>query len=836
MPLRIPVYTQQTTIGMAGAPRASAVPQIDGTGAVLASFGAELGGMAREQGREQARKLEIEQRRQEEEAKRQQLEDAKVWTAEAMSGLRIEADRLFREGQSTAEMGAPNFTQNVTTAFDDYADKVKKNAPAIAQDALRISIANIRDNVFVQSRSFEERARSDWRVRQVGTAIDNTARLVQSDPSQFGQVWAEQSAVIQALDVSPAIRDNVAETARKKIINATVAGFIMQNPDMASVAINDFMSSAEGDRSGFRVAMNGKKAAQIPFGQLTADEQMQWQAYAKTLSGQQNAVAKQRVNGLLRDAEAAALDGKPMVIPEEAFAAFGPEAPAAMAQYQNSQQLAADIAKVSALPMDQRAALVNQRLPAEGGPGYAEAAQRNNSLSRAVAEVNKRQADDPAAFTINTAPQTTGAAFQRFQQSLQGGDANQRRLAAQEFAVATVAEQTRLGVQSPQILPKPLADQIARRFMTPAEGGQGPAQLIQAQSDMWGPYWPSVYRQIAKDIGPTARVVSNLRDTPAAAMLSMNAGMKTPDLRKAVLVADAKTVDDTIDVELEPFRQSLVGWTTAGSSTYNDFDEAARRNAYVYAAQGTKPGDAAKRAVRDVVGDYYEFRGTTRFPKLPSLDPNVAERGMGVVLRDAEKLPIRAMVDSALGQEFTEKQIAASVKNNGFFVTLGDDSGVALYLNGANGQRAVEGKDGRPITFTWQQLMERGVEKPKAGTAAPAPFGSNPGGAATGRAQSKYGQRVDGTEKGSGFFGELKRPDGGISTELSANADDVIGGKPFPLIVPTLTRSEIDALLNLKDGERAPDAIFRKAVAHAEKRVRDGKSPFAGPGEQVRRP
>lgn len=746
MPLRITPYQQQTVVGPSQAPRISGPQQTDIIGDTLVRAGNQFSAEYYRQDAEAKAREERAANEAKAEAKRQEQEDAKVWTSEAMSGLRIEADRMFREGQSTADLGAPDFTKNTTTAFDQHAAKVMENAPTAARDMMRISIANIRDNIFSQSRSFEERARADWRVRQIGTAIDNTARLVQSDPSQFGQVWAEQSAVIAALDVPPTVKDNVAETARKKIINATVSGWISQNPEQASDIINSFMSDAEGDKTGFRVAMGGKKAAQIPFGQLTADEQRHWQAYAHTLAGQTNALAKHQLNGLIRDAEAAAQDGKTTPIPDQAFSALGPEAPAAMQQYRNSQLMAQSVAQVAALPVAERTQLVEQSKPAVGGPGYAEADQRAGILARAVAEANRRQVEDPAAYTISSAPQSVGTAFQALQQSLSSAATpGQRRGAAQSFAAATAAEQERLGglprrpgqklAPDVQILPKPLADQIARQFMTPAEGGQGPAQLIQAQADMWGPYWPNVYRQIAKDIGPTARVVSNLKDTPAAAMLSMNAAVKTPDLRKPLVAADAKTVDDTIDSEMEPFRQSLIGWTTEGASTFNDFAEAARRNAYVYAAQGSKPGDAAKRATREVVGDYYEFSGTTRFPKISGLDPRVAERGMGAVLAGAESLGLRVPEGEAkvLGQEFTAKQLAQSVKSSGFFVTLGDDSGVALYLNGANGQRAVEGPDGRPITFSWKDLMERGVEKPKSG-AAPAQFGSNPGGAATGRA------------------------------------------------------------------------------------------------------
>lgn len=93
-----------------------------------------------------------------------------------------------------------------------------------------------------------------------------------------------------------------------------------------------------------------------------------------------------------------------------------------------------------------------------------------------------------------------------------------------------------------------------------------------------------------------------------------------------------------------------------------------------------------------------------------------------------------------------------------------------------------------------------------------------------------YGTRTDGTFKGPGFLGELKRPDGGISTELSIGVE--INGKEMeiPAIVPTLSKTEIEHLL---DGNEPTDDIVRKAFDHAVKRLKDGKSPFFGAEDET---
>jgi hypothetical protein len=94
-----------------------------------------------------------------------------------------------------------------------------------------------------------------------------------------------------------------------------------------------------------------------------------------------------------------------------------------------------------------------------------------------------------------------------------------------------------------------------------------------------------------------------------------------------------------------------------------------------------------------------------------------------------------------------------------------------------------------------------------------------------------FGARADGTFKGLGYFGKIPRTDDpqAFSTELSSQVD--LDGKAlhFPLIVPTLTKEELDRLVS---GKAPTKAIYDKAIAHALERVEAGKSPFAGHGEQ----
>ena len=96
-----------------------------------------------------------------------------------------------------------------------------------------------------------------------------------------------------------------------------------------------------------------------------------------------------------------------------------------------------------------------------------------------------------------------------------------------------------------------------------------------------------------------------------------------------------------------------------------------------------------------------------------------------------------------------------------------------------------------------------------------------------------YGKRTDGSKKGDGYFGALKRPDGAVSTELSVGVNLDGEEREIPLLVPTLTKGEIDHLLS---GKAPTKEIIRKSVEHARARLSNKQDPYAGAGERVAPP
>ena len=80
------------------------------------------------------------------------------------------------------------------------------------------------------------------------------------------------------------------------------------------------------------------------------------------------------------------------------------------------------------------------------------------------------------------------------------------------------------------------------------------------------------------------------------------------------------------------------------------------------------------------------------------------------------------------------------------------------------------------------------------------------------------------TAKGKGYFGAVLDEQGRPMTELSSAYEKDGKLVSHPLLVPSLTKKEIDLLK--MGGEPTPD-IYQKAQDWAQKRIGAGQSPFA---------
>lgn len=103
---------------------------------------------------------------------------------------------------------------------------------------------------------------------------------------------------------------------------------------------------------------------------------------------------------------------------------------------------------------------------------------------------------------------------------------------------------------------------------------------------------------------------------------------------------------------------------------------------------------------------------------------------------------------------------------------------------------------------------------------------------ATLKSMPNYGKRPDGTNKGRGYLGEIKRPDGMIMTEVTTGVE--IDGKEvdIPIITKYSTKEDIEYIKNAdikgKDFyKNMPAGLMDRAVKHAMDRKKAGKPIYA---------
>tara|TARA_R110000823_G_scaffold142576_11_gene272640 strand:+ start:136 stop:1329 length:1194 start_codon:yes stop_codon:yes gene_type:complete len=130
-----------------------------------------------------------------------------------------------------------------------------------------------------------------------------------------------------------------------------------------------------------------------------------------------------------------------------------------------------------------------------------------------------------------------------------------------------------------------------------------------------------------------------------------------------------------------------------------------------------------------------------------------------------------------------------------------------------------------------EQLMQLGVRDESMDEWSPPTLDFSE--SSTAEDKGGYGKRPDGSDKGKGYLGELKLPNGGVATEFSTQSDavkDANGERiDFPSIVPTLTAEETKLMTDeiIPNNKAIPEPIMQKAINHANMMLEKGEGVFS---------
>lgn len=164
-------------------------------------------------------------------AKRAEEADARAWSSKALSKARLDWTEKFLEHQQNASEGAHGFTPKVLGEFDEYAGQLIETAPtSTAKRFLSERMSDFRASLGESSLQFEAKARIDWRSDQFGQGIENSKKLMNTDPGQYNVALAEQVAVIDAAMLPPVQKSALRDRAVQEISQAAVWAQVQKSP------------------------------------------------------------------------------------------------------------------------------------------------------------------------------------------------------------------------------------------------------------------------------------------------------------------------------------------------------------------------------------------------------------------------------------------------------------------------------------------------------------------------------------------------------------------------------------------------------------------------------
>lgn len=339
------------------------------------------------------------------------------------------------------------------------------------------------------------------------------------------------------------------------------------------------------------------------------------------------------------------------------------------------------------------------------GEGFKQDNQLYQHLTSVAVGLMKQQQTDPAAYVAKYSPAV--------QRSFQAAQEQGTPEAYKAYVQATVAEQQRLGVAQPKLLPAAAADQLVANFENQVNGGESAAVLIEQQQALWGKDFGTVLQQVGKKLPAEAQVIATGLPKDLAERMASVARLKDSELDAGLQKGQKDQISQSVQEAMQPFAASLHG-QVGGINTFNTMYKAAVRTATSYVLQGDQPQDAAQKVVNGMVNDKYDFFKTYRVPK--SLDTKAVSRGASLALKNIKPDELVLLPGIAgVTEEQNAKQLYDALQVGGQWVPTNDESGLALTHNGY----LMRKKDGQPIVRTWAELQQQGLREPDKYRVAP---------------------------------------------------------------------------------------------------------------------
>lgn len=608
-------------------------------------------------------------------------------------------DAFYNEQGGVYSRKGKNALDITNQTLEQFEKKQAELGKALTSEQQRARYAQIvsgrRNSISNDLNRYEYQQRQqyygDVENGQIDTAMQGAA-LTYQDAGQVERSRAKMNAVL----TSRAERLGLAPEAAQ-------AAMLEQNSKMSSAVIGrmlaDDLDRAKGMFDAYKDGMTADD--QVRVSNAIEREQKQREIEAR----QMQAIARAELSSRVGDATAAYMAGFDFANPPtraQFQAAYGAaDGTKAFDQFQRTQEVGTAIRGFATADPEERRQMIAEFMPAQNGVA-GEGFQRDNqlygTLVNAAVRLEKERESDPAGYAMRYSPEVLRAA-----QAVDSGDP----AAVEAYAAASLGEQQRLGVASPRLLSNAQAADIAAQFTNTDDGGSNSATMIEQLQQQWGKNYPLVFKQLQNDLPGSAMVIGTGLDKNTAARLARLSSVKDEELKRGLESTARKDATDALNAGFAGFRKTLAG-QVGGDRTFATLYKEAERLSYSYMAEGVPASDAASRAIKAMVSDKYTIKGTWRSPN--SLDADLIERGTKLFQQSIDPSELQFVVPQGVSEDFAKERVRAAIQKDGQWVTLPDESGLALYYGG----EAVLDRSGSPVTKSWEELTGTATDNPNA--------------------------------------------------------------------------------------------------------------------------
>lgn len=337
---------------------------------------------------------------------------------------------------------------------------------------------------------------------------------------------------------------------------------------------------------------------------------------------------------------------------------------------------------------------------------YRQEAQDLAGLRAVLADRDNAIKADPATYVMRQ-PAIASA--------YQATAGSQDPSVAQAYAVATLAEQARLGVPkaSQRVLPAAQAADYVARFNDLRQGSQNAADLMVGLEAQWGKNWPQVQGELVATKGlPGAALVVGAMNRPsqkkAREELASAAQTGAADLEKLVSPEKLPLVQDLSRIYVGRLGNTLANNGASGTRTLLAFREGLYLLSLKYARNET-PNTAVYRAYVDLIERAYTIKDTYRIPI--EQDANAISSNAALLIGQFDAKGVM-LPPSQYDEQTARAAYARRIQTRGFWVTSSDETGLTLYDKDG---KPVQRTDGSPVSYSWDDIKALGKAAAPAG-------------------------------------------------------------------------------------------------------------------------